>query len=139
MRPTNCEPEFEQALRLRVRVFCDEQGVPRETEPDAYDPDALHVVAIEDGIVMGTCRLVVEGRTARIGRMAVAADRRGQGLGAALLAEAERHAREAGVERITLHAQMAARPLYARGGFTERGEPFVEAGIDHIAMEKSLG
>jgi predicted GNAT family N-acyltransferase len=140
VRPASGEDEVDEALRLRVRVFCDEQGVPLDAEPDEYDRDALHVVAVEEGgAVVGTCRLVLEGRTAKLGRMAVDAGRRGRGVGAALLAEAERHSRAAGVRRITLHAQMAARPLYARGGFIERGEPFVEEGIDHIAMEKLLG
>jgi predicted GNAT family N-acyltransferase len=139
VRPAHGEQEVEQALELRERVFCDEQGVPVEVERDEYDRDALHLVAIEGGVVTGTCRLVVEGGAAKLGRMAVAADRRDRGLGAALLAEAERHARESGVERITLHAQMAARSFYARGGFTQRGEPFVQQGIDHVAMDKSLG
>jgi predicted GNAT family N-acyltransferase len=55
-----------------------------------------------------------------------------------LLDVAERCAREAGAERIDLHAQTAARSLYARGGYVERGEEFVEEGIEHVAMEKSI-
>jgi predicted GNAT family N-acyltransferase len=140
VRPASGEDEVEEALRLRVRVFCDEQGVPRDAEPDEYDRDALHVVAVEEGgAVVATCRLVFEGRTAKLGRMAVDARRRDRGVGTALLAEAERHAREARAQRITLHAQMAARPFYARGGFIERGEPFVQAGIGHVMMEKVIG
>jgi predicted GNAT family N-acyltransferase len=140
VRPASGEDEVEEALRLRERVFCEEQGVPLEAERDEYDRGALHVVAVEEGgAVVGTCRLLFEGRTAKLGRMAVDADRRDTGLGRALLDEAERHAHEARAQRITLHAQMAARPFYARGGFIERGEPFVQAGIGHITMEKVIG
>jgi predicted GNAT family N-acyltransferase len=28
--------------------------------------------------------------------------------------------------------------LYARGGYEQVGEPFVEEGIDHVTMERSL-
>jgi predicted GNAT family N-acyltransferase len=59
-------------------------------------------------------------------------------VGAALLEEAERCAREAGSRRIDLHAQAAAISLYARSGFVERGEPFMEQGIAHVSMDKSL-
>jgi predicted GNAT family N-acyltransferase len=70
--------------------------------------------------------------------MAVEPSRRGHGLGAELLAVAERAALEAGAERVRLHAQLAARSLYARGGYEESGETFVEEGIDHVTMERPL-
>ena len=55
------------------------------------------MVAIEDGRVVGTCRLVFRGDVARLGRMAVERDLRGRGLGAAILREAERAAADAGL------------------------------------------
>lgn len=56
--------------------------------------------------------------------MAVAADRRGRGIGAALLAEALRWAREVGVEKVELSVfpeNRAALILYRRFGFVEEG------------------
>jgi predicted GNAT family N-acyltransferase len=70
--------------------------------------------------------------------MAVEPAARGRGVGAALLAGAEREARAAGAHRIALHAQAHARELYARAGFAERGEAFEEAGIEHVLMERRL-
>jgi predicted GNAT family N-acyltransferase len=70
--------------------------------------------------------------------MAVEDDYRGRGLGAAILAEAEQQARAAGSERIRLHAQIAARSLYERGGFVVQGHEFMEEGIPHLTMEKPL-
>jgi predicted GNAT family N-acyltransferase len=130
--------ERDAALALRHRVFCEEQGVALDLEADGRDGEALHVVAVSEGAVVGTCRLVLAGRTAKLGRMAVEPEARGRGIGAALLAGAEREARVAGASRIALHAQAHARELYARGGFAERGEPFEEAGIAHVLMEKRL-
>ncbi len=120
-------------------MFSGEQGVRPEADRDGRDGEALHLVALREGAVIGTCRLVFDGPVARLGRMAVEPELRGQGIGAALLEEAERYAREAGSERIDLHAQTPAIPLYARCGFEQRGELFVEEGIPHVSMEKQLG
>ena len=130
--------EVEQALDLRERVFCGEQGVDLAAERDGHDGEALHLVAVEDGRVVGTCRVIVRDGVARLGRMAVEPHQRGRGLGAELLSAAERAASGAGAHRVRLHAQFAARSLYARGGYSETGAPFVEEGIDHVTMERAL-
>jgi predicted GNAT family N-acyltransferase len=132
------EVERQAALALRFRVFCEEQGVDADLEADGRDDEAVHLVAVADGAVVGTCRLVLEGGTAKLGRMAVEPALRGRGIGAALLESAEAEARRAGARRIALHAQAAAIDLYARGGFAERGERFEEADIEHVLMEKRL-
>lgn len=139
VRPARDEAEVAQALALRERVFCGEQGVDPAAERDALDAAALHLVAIEDATVVGTCRLLFEpGGVARLGRMAVDRAARGRGVGALLLAEADRHAAQRGAGRIELHAQQSARSVYARAGYEPRGRPFVQEGIDHVAMEKTL-
>jgi len=127
------------ALSLRERVFADEQGVDPSADRDGRDHEAMHLVAVEGGKeVVGTCRLVLDGARARLGRLAVSRSRRRAGLGAALLAEADRQARSAGARRIELHAQLPARGLYVRDGYREHGEVFVEEGIEHVAMAKRL-
>jgi predicted GNAT family N-acyltransferase len=130
--------ELVEALALRHAVFCDEQGVPLADELDGLDADAVHIVAVGGGRVLGTCRLLFEGSSARFGRLAVARPERGRGLGAAILDAAESEARAAGAERIVLSARVDARGLYSARGYRERGEIFLDAGIDHIAMEKDL-
>jgi predicted GNAT family N-acyltransferase len=130
--------EIEAALELRHRVFCEEQGVAPAADQDGRDPEALHLVAVADGTVVGTCRVLVDGEWARLGRMAVEARLRGHGIGADLLDAAERAALRAGAGRVTLHAQAAAESLYARGGYRPVGERFLEEGIEHVRMEKCL-
>ena len=105
---------------------------------DGRDGEATHVVAVEDGHVLGTCRLVFRGGVARLGRLAVERDARGQGVATAILRAAEDTARAATAERIHLHAQTYALDLYSREGYEERGDRFIEEGIEHLAMEKRL-
>ena len=138
VRRTREADERSAALALRHAVFCAEQGVPVALEVDGRDDGAVHLVAIEAGDVVGTCRLVYDGMTARLGRLAVAASARGRGLGTALVAEAEEQARAAGARRLALSAQAHATRLYAGRGFVPRGAPFQEAGIEHVRMEKRL-
>jgi predicted GNAT family N-acyltransferase len=130
--------EIEAALELRYRVFCREQGVSLEADQDGLDAEALHLVAVDGERLVGTCRLLFGDGVARLGRMAVEPDARGRGIGAAVLDEAERESRAAGVDRIRLHAQIAARSLYERGGFEQVGVVFLEEDIPHLTMEKVL-
>jgi len=132
--------EVEAALALRVAVFCTEQGVPREEEIDARDEQALHLIAVDDGALLGTCRLLfdTEAGVARLGRMAVRRDARRRGVGGALLQAALAQARKRGMGRVRLNAQRPAEALYAGPGFRVIGAPFQEAGIEHVAMELSL-
>ena len=138
VRPARNRDEIEQALALREQVFCVEQGVALAADRDGLDRRAIQLVAVESGRVVGTCRVLVEGEVGQLGRMAVDARSRGRGVGAAILAAAERSARDAGARLMRLHAQRYIEDLYADAGYTPYGEPFVEEGIAHVAMEKRL-
>jgi predicted GNAT family N-acyltransferase len=138
VREVLTETELDAALALRERVFCGEQGVTPSADRDGRDGEATHVVAVEDGQVLGTCRLLLRGGVARLGRLAVERGQRGRGIGAAILREADRLAAALGAERIALHAQTYARALYLDAGYVEHGDTFVEEGIEHVAMEKAL-
>jgi predicted GNAT family N-acyltransferase len=138
VRPARDQSEVDAALALRYDVFCGEQGVSLAEERDGRDEEALHLVVVDDGVVVGTCRLLVEGTTVTLGRMAVSRTRRGLGLARALITEAEARARALGGERIVLAAQLSAQPLYDRAGYAVFGEVFLDAGIEHVMMAKAL-
>jgi len=132
------QAEVDAALELRRRVFCEEQGVTLEAERDGRDAEAVHLVVSAGEGIVGTCRLLVYRGVARLGRMAVAPELRGTGVGAALLREADRVVAAAGEPLIRLHAQTYARGVYDRAGYAARGEPFLEEGIEHVTMEKRV-
>jgi predicted GNAT family N-acyltransferase len=138
VRPARDQSEVNAALDLRHDVFCVEQGVSRADERDGRDADAVHLVAVEDGVVIATCRLLIEGRTVKLGRMAVARSRRGLGLARALLPEADAQARALDAKRIVLAAQLGAQTLYERAGYEPYGDVFLDAGIEHVMMARAL-
>jgi predicted GNAT family N-acyltransferase len=138
IRRTRTRKEVAAAMDLRYEVFCREQGVPRHEERDGRDGDGLHLIAVSDGEIIGTCRLVFVGQTVQFSRLAVNRAQRRQGVASALLAAADRESIAAGARRIVLHAQTYAKPLYLGTGYEPRGAEFTEAGIRHVAMEKLL-
>jgi predicted GNAT family N-acyltransferase len=119
-------------------VFCDEQGVSLVADQDGRDAESTHIVAVADGRVIGTCRLLFRGAVARLGRLAVEPEWRGHGVAGRILDEADAVAGARGAELIALHAQTYALGLYGDHGYVERGDRFVEEGIEHVAMEKAL-
>lgn len=129
-----------QACALRTEVFVQEQRIPLEIEMDAADETALHAVAVNRlGRVVATGRLLpYRPGVAKIGRMAVHRILRGSQLGRQVLEALMDAARQRGDREVVLHAQRSAEGFYRRLGFGVRGEPFVEAGIDHVEMFKPL-
>ena len=131
-----------EVAALRHRVFVQEQGVPAELEHDERDATAVHALSRDDaGRVVATGRLLPDaggpGR-ALIGRMATEAAVRGQGHGAAVLAELHRAAVARGQREVELHAQLTARGFYERAGYRAVGPVYEEVGIPHVTMRRVL-
>ncbi|MCD6681201.1 MAG: alpha/beta fold hydrolase [Burkholderiaceae bacterium] len=124
------------ARALRETVFVEEQGVPVAIERDGRDAEALHCVAYRRGRGIATGRLLPE---AKIGRMAVRADARGQGVATRVLEALVAKARARGDAVVELSAQCAVEEFYRRNGFESVGAPYTEAGIAHVRMRRVLG
>lgn len=124
-----------RVMPLRIEVFVREQGVPLEMERDEFDPESLHAVCTVGGEVIGTGRLLLDGH---IGRLAVARDRRGHGVGGRMLQALVAEAARRGLAEVVLHAQVQAEAFYARHGFVADGPMFDEAGIAHRLMRREL-
>ena len=125
-----------QVMPVRMAVFMVEQGVPEDIERDEFDAVSRHAIARDEaGAVVATGRLLPDGH---IGRMAVAAPLRGKGVGGAVLEALVAEAARAGLAAVALNAQVHALAFYRRHGFVEHGDVFMEAGIPHRAMRRTL-
>ena len=136
--------EMPAVYALRHEVFVLGQDVPEDLERDELDDAADHAVALLDGELVGTGRLVSadatgrDDRTGTVGRMAVAEAARGTGTGSAVLGALEQRARQRELAGVELHAQVHAVGFYERLGYACFGERYLEAGIWHVSMRKVL-
>jgi len=141
VRLAEAAKDVEQCLRLRWRVFVEEQGVRPSDELDEHDrTDAVHALATLDGVPCGAGRFIFAGPgVAKIERMAVIDDVRGRGVGRAVLEFLEGEARRRGATKLALHAQVRAQGFYEQAGYTASGGVFDDGtGIPHVRMEKSV-
>ncbi|WP_028647775.1 GNAT family N-acetyltransferase [Nocardiopsis sp. CNT312] len=139
IRPARDERDRAAVFAIRGAVFVAEQRVPIAEEWDARDAGADHLLALVGGVPAGTARLLDRGEGAGLlGRMAVLPERRGGGIGAALVRAVEERARERGLTSVELHAQTHALGFYERLGYTAHGEEFLDAGIPHRHMVRGL-
>jgi predicted GNAT family N-acyltransferase len=126
-------------LAIRRAVFIEEQGVSEADEVDGHDDQAVHLVAMQDGIAVGTARILITGDTGKIGRVAVLQQVRGAGLGAALVRAAVAELRAtSGIATAKLGAQTHALGFYEQLGFAATGPVYLDAGIEHRDMILTL-
>ena len=131
--------DFPACAAIRRRVFIEEQNVPEELELDELDATAVHLLAVQDGRPVGTARLLIEGESAKIGRVAVLPEMRGTRAGAALMRAALDELRaQPGVTTAKLGAQTHALGFYERLGFVAFGPVYDDAGIPHRDMTLRL-
>ena len=136
IRRADWQRDRESLREIRYRVFIEEQNVPESMEWDADDAAAVHLLAeVEQTGAVGTARVTSRGQ---IGRVAVLPAWRCRGIGRALVERLVDSAKSAGFSSVFLHAQTAAVPFYQSMGFTLKGQPFREAGIQHYYMQQQL-
>lgn len=124
---------------LRRTVFIEEQGVSEADEVDDLDGQAIHILATQDGVPVGSARLLAMGDTGKVGRVCVLKSARGTGLGAALMhAVVAQFRAMPGIRRVKLGAQTHALAFYERLGFKPYGDVFLDAGIEHRDMVLDL-
>lgn len=133
------EAELEAAFALRHRVFVKEQAVPVELERDGLDGEARHAVVVgSDGVAVAAGRLLVRGEVAKYQRIAVAVELRGQGLGRLVMGALDGVAWAAGCRSARLSSQVDAIGFYERLGYEALGETYMDAGILHRDMTRTL-
>ncbi|MCP1291283.1 GNAT family N-acetyltransferase [Chromobacterium sp. S0633] len=133
-----------RALQLRDRVFVVEQQ-SIYGDVDGVDLHCLHLSGHDDGgRLLAYARLIAPGEkypdAAAIGRVVVAPEARGQGLGKALLAQAVAQCRAHFPQAaVMLSAQTDAQALYESFGFCVVSAAYDDGGIPHVDMRREAG
>ena len=110
--------------------------------------EAVHLAAVEDGTVVGTAVVMREAAPwARAGEaswrlrgMATAEDKRGQGIGTAVLRAVLAYVARQGGGLLWCNARISARSFYERAGFVTRGDVWDDPDLGpHVKMELQVG
>jgi ElaA protein len=130
-------PELYDVLRFRQDIFVVEQGSPYP-DLDGHDQIARHLLLREGSALGGYLRLAPQPGpppSVGLGRVALAPDLRGRGLGRILMKRALGLCRdEHPGRRIVLRAQRHLAPFYQSFGFAVTSEPFDDFGVTHVEM-----
>ena len=150
VRAAQDDADFAAVVRVRTRVFGEEQGL---VGPDAVDDDdarSLHAMAeIEEAgrpMLIGTGRLTLASTVDLFGRpraqiawVATLPEWRGQGIGSAVMRFLLDEADALGSPSVLVSAQLQAMGLYRRLGFEPSGRKFDSGGIKHQLMIRPRG
>ncbi|MGZ5255717.1 MAG: GNAT family N-acetyltransferase [Flavitalea sp.] len=132
--------DYQEMVRLRHQILRQPLGLDFSPEELEKEKEEILMASFEDDEMLGCCMLTKsdEPGTLRLRQMAVPKNLQGKGIGAALLIFAENIARDKGYKKIKMHARDTAVGFYERSGYQLRGDSFLELGIPHHIMEKSL-
>ena len=127
----------ETQLRLiREQVFILEQHVPIVLEWDDLDAGATHLLAFDQQAQVIACARLLDKGT--IGRMAVLLEKRGMGIGSALLQTAINICKQQSLKAVTLSAQTHAIVFYQKAGFVIVSDVYLDANIPHVDMQLKI-
>lgn len=132
------QKQLEDAFRIRREVFVEEQGVPLADEFDEHEATADHILVYFEGQPVGTGRLRVVDGQAKLERICLLPPYRKYGLGKLIIETLEQLAREKGMTKAKLHGQTHAEGFYHKLGYETNSPVFMEDGIPHVLMVKSL-
>lgn len=129
--------ELYSILRLRSEIFVVEQNCVYQ-DLDNKDLDGYHLMAIENGELIGYLRILNKGvsyKEASIGRVVVKKEYRRKKLGLEIINKGIDFIINTMKEKeVRISAQVYAKNLYKKAGFVEVSEEYLEDDIPHVEM-----
>ncbi len=127
--------------RIRHQVFVDEQALFAGADVDAHDPDAVHIIGLWDGEVVGAVRAFVLDQAAGLwqgDRLAVLPEHRIRNVGKPLVKFAVATAAERGGRLMVAHIQLPNVAFFERIGWYTHGDVETYVGVAHQPMAIDL-
>lgn len=106
-----------ETLPIRQMVFAPDQPQSQSMVPE--DESGEHFGLTVDGRLVGVASLFMDGRQARLRKLAVLEDFRSLGLGSRLIRTALQAAQAASAETVWCRIRVTSLPFYQRFGFAE--------------------
>lgn len=132
------DKEMADAFSIRRTVFVDEQNVPLEEEVDQFEKDSVHFVLYDQNKAVGAGRYRVVDHYGKVERICILKSSRKGGAGKTLMNAIETYALEHQSTKLKLNAQIQAIPFYEKLGYKAVSEEFLDAGIPHRTMIKTV-
>jgi len=128
--------ELHACLKLRGEVFVVGQRICAVADVDEFDPRCHHVMMRHADEVIGTARLLPldDGKCIKVGRVAVAESRRGEGLGSSMMRALQDWIGQVSDRTGYMSAQADVQRWYEHLGWVRDGDDYLEAGIKHLDM-----
>ena len=132
--------DFQQECELRHKLLRVPIGLSLYDEDIGLEKKHLHFGQFDESGNLAACVIAVpySPTEARIRQMVVSHEHQGKGQGRRLLHCLEDHLMRRGFKRLCLNARMTAVGFYEKMGYAKAGPEFLEVGIPHVRMEKSL-
>jgi predicted GNAT family N-acyltransferase len=132
------EQQRQDAFTIRKVVFVDEQNVPIEEEIDEHENESAHFVLYSKQEPVGAGRFRLVDGVGKVERICVHSTERGKGAGREIMLAIEEYAKNQSIPILKLNAQTQAIPFYEGLGYQIISDEFLDAGIPHRAMKKSI-
>mgnify|MGYP006291048443 FL=1 len=126
--------ELIKVFIVRGIVFIEGQDVPYRIEKDRHELEAQHILGEFDDEPIGAGRIRYLEDYAKLERIAVRKNYRGNGFGHRIVDFMIDEANEKGFYKYKMHAQAHLTDFYAYHDFEVQGDMFKEADIDHYLM-----
>lgn len=132
---------YDELVQLRYKILLEPLGLKFLDMHRNKETNYLHIGCIEnldDSLVGGLILAPVDNETIRLMQVAVDTKYQGEGIGRDLVKYAEKRSKEAGYNKIFMHAMLSVVNFYERLGYVQEGEIFEENGITFAKMVKEL-
>ena len=132
--------EFRRECELRNKVLRIPLGLSLFDEDLSHENQQLHFGLFdpEGNLVACVIAAACSPTEAQIRQMAVCDEHRGKGYGRNIISAIENKLAQQGFTYLFMHARMTAVGFYEKLGYVTVGQEFLEIGIPHVKMEKSL-
>jgi predicted GNAT family N-acyltransferase len=131
--------KYKEALKLRQAVLREPLGLEYTQQQLAAEQNELFTVAYFEDKLVGCLQLKpLNAHELKVRQVAVSLNYRGKGIGVALMKFAEQYAKDCTYTKLVLAARQDAFAFYAKLGYQQIGDNFIDVTLTHCMMEKSI-
>lgn len=132
---------YDELVELRYKILLEPLGLKFLDLHRNKEANYLHIGCVEqldDKLVGGLLLAPVDNEEIRMMQVAVDNKYQGEGIGRDLVKYAIKRAKEAGYDKLIMHAMLSVIGFYEKLGFHQDGDIFEENGITFAKMVKDL-